>query len=71
MGQLSNAVFERLTAGKQKQALPESMVEEFRRNGYTTIGIGKISREALDIFDFRAAPTVDGLVIIAHCRHAG
>lgn len=44
--QLSNAVFERLTAGRERQALPESMVEAFRRNGYTTIGIGKISHAA-------------------------
>ena len=45
-GQLSNAVFERVTAGKQKQLLPESMIETFRRNGYKTIGIGKISHAA-------------------------
>ncbi len=34
------------------------------------VGVGKILREALDIFDFCAAPTVNGLIVIAHRGHA-
>ncbi|MBZ4187560.1 sulfatase [Niabella beijingensis] len=40
---LSNDAFEKLTAGKPAAEEPESFVELFRRNGYYTVGIGKIS----------------------------
>ena len=40
---LRNDVFERITAGKARTAVPESFVDLFRRHGYHTIGIGKIS----------------------------
>lgn len=40
---LQNNIFEKTTAGKEKGAEPESMIELFRRNGYYTVGIGKIS----------------------------
>lgn len=40
---LSNNIFEIQTAGKVAGAEPESMIELFRRNGYYTVGIGKIS----------------------------
>ncbi len=43
---LSNNIFERTTAGKPPGELPESLVELFRRNGYYTVGIGKISHAA-------------------------
>lgn len=40
---LSNAAFEKFTGGKKAGPHPESFVELFKRNGYQTIGIGKIS----------------------------
>ncbi|MCF3111945.1 sulfatase [Niabella sp. CC-SYL272] len=40
---LTNEAFEIFTAGEPRKPQPESFVELFRRNGYTTIGIGKIS----------------------------
>lgn len=43
---LANNIFERTTAGKSSAELPESLVELFRRNGYYTVSIGKISHAA-------------------------
>ena len=43
---LSNNIFERATAGKPAGTEPESLAELFRRNGYYTVGIGKISHAA-------------------------
>lgn len=40
---LSNNVFESTTALSSQGSEPESMAELFKRNGYETIGIGKIS----------------------------
>ncbi len=42
-GQIKNSVFEELTADQPPQDQPESMMEAFRRQGYYTVGIGKIS----------------------------
>ena len=36
-------VFAEKTAGRERTDRPESLVEHFRRNGYYTVGIGKIS----------------------------
>jgi len=40
---LGNDAFEKFTAGSARGAQPESFVERFRRNGYVTVGIGKVS----------------------------
>ncbi|MBO9594475.1 MAG: sulfatase [Niabella sp.] len=40
---LANEAFETFTAGEPRKPQPESFAELFRRNGYTTVGIGKIS----------------------------
>ncbi|WP_018626000.1 sulfatase [Niabella aurantiaca] len=40
---LRNDAFEKFTAGRPDGEQPESFVELFRRNGYLTVGIGKIS----------------------------
>ncbi|WP_225975152.1 sulfatase-like hydrolase/transferase [Anseongella ginsenosidimutans] len=40
---LSNAIFEIRREDSADTVRPESMVEQFRRNGYYTVGIGKIS----------------------------
>lgn len=40
---LRNDAFEKFTAGKPRGEQPESFVERFRRGGYRTVGIGKIS----------------------------
>lgn len=40
---LSNAIFEIRRKDSTDAGSPESMVEQFRRNGYYTVGIGKIS----------------------------
>ncbi|MCD2425642.1 sulfatase [Niabella pedocola] len=40
---LANEAFETFTAGEPRKAQPESFAALFRRNGYTTVGIGKIS----------------------------
>lgn len=44
--ELRNNVFEKTTARQQEEDQPESFVEAFRRNGYQTVGIGKISHSA-------------------------
>ena len=43
---LSNGAFEKLMAPATKTNEPESFVDAFRRNGYNTTGIGKISHSA-------------------------
>jgi len=40
---LQNSAFESFSAGEAEKEAPESMVHHFRRNGYYTVGIGKIS----------------------------
>lgn len=40
---LQNSAFEHFTVGQPEGELPESFIHHFRRNGYYTIGIGKIS----------------------------
>jgi arylsulfatase A-like enzyme len=47
---ISNSVFYKETAGQNERDRPESLVHHFKRNGYTTVGIGKLSH------------SVDGLV---------
>lgn len=44
--ELRNNIFEKTAAGKPQNDHPESFVEAFRRNGYHTVGIGKISHSA-------------------------
>ena len=44
--ELNNNIFEKATAGKPQSDRPESMVEAFRRSGYYTVGMGKISHSA-------------------------
>lgn len=41
--ELRNDIFEKTTAMNHRSDKPESMIEAFRRNGYYTVGIGKIS----------------------------
>lgn len=43
---LGNDAFEKLMAPNARTREPESFVDAFRRNGYTTVGIGKISHSA-------------------------
>lgn len=40
---IRNSIFEETTAGQPKGEQPESMVEFFKRSGYHTVGLGKIS----------------------------
>ncbi len=40
---LGNSAFEDFVANEPEKDVPESMVHHFRRNGYYTVGIGKIS----------------------------
>lgn len=47
---ISNNVFYKETARQNERDRPESLVHHFKRNGYTTVGIGKLSH------------SVDGLV---------
>lgn len=47
---LQNAAMEKFMADEPERAIPESLVHHFRRHGYYTLGIGKISH------------SVDGLV---------
>lgn len=47
---LQNSAFERFMSGEPEKEAPESMVHHFRRHGYHTAGIGKVSH------------SVDGLV---------
>src|SRR5690606_2952 len=42
--ELTNTIANRLSADKQEKSTePETFIEQFRRNGYYTVGIGKIS----------------------------
>lgn len=43
---LSNDAMEKMIAGKPRGEKPETFVENLRRNGYYTVGIGKISHSA-------------------------
>src|SRR5690606_31691351 len=44
IAELSNTIANRLSADKQEKSTePETFIEQFRRNGYYTVGIGKIS----------------------------
>jgi iduronate 2-sulfatase len=43
---LSNAAIEKEISGKPLTDTPETFVDHFRRNGYYTVGIGKISHSA-------------------------
>jgi len=40
---LQNSAFEKFISDEPEGEIPESMVHHFRRNGYTTVGLGKIS----------------------------
>ena len=42
-GHLKNGVTEKLTSNKPEAELPESFIHHLKRNGYYTVGIGKIS----------------------------
>jgi arylsulfatase A-like enzyme len=55
--QINNNVFEKQTAGKPETTRPESLVHQLRRNGYYTVGIGKISH-AVDgrVYGYDEAP---------------
>lgn len=44
--ELRNDIFEKTTALQTRPTNPESMVDAFRRNGYYTVGMGKISHSA-------------------------
>ncbi len=43
---LSNAAIEKEISGKPRTETPETFVDHFRRSGYYTVGIGKISHSA-------------------------
>lgn len=43
---LQNNVMYREFAGKAEDSLPETFIHQFKRNGYYTVGIGKISHSA-------------------------
>ncbi|UBM59806.1 sulfatase [Marinilongibacter aquaticus] len=43
---LQNTAFETQTANKAESPIPESFVHQMKRNGYYTVGIGKISHSA-------------------------
>ncbi|MGJ7029593.1 sulfatase [Niabella hirudinis] len=43
---LGNEAAEKIISGKPQGASPETFIEQFRRNGYHTVGIGKISHSA-------------------------
>ncbi|HEV7350310.1 sulfatase [Telluribacter sp.] len=43
---LTNAAIEKEISGKARTNTPETFVDHFRRNGYYTVGIGKISHSA-------------------------
>jgi len=55
--QINNNAFEMQTAGKPETARPESLVHQLKRNGYYTVGIGKISH-AVDgrVYAYNEAP---------------
>lgn len=42
-GHLQNSAFEKYMSDKEEADIPESMVHHFKRNGYRTVGLGKIS----------------------------
>lgn len=42
-GHLQNSAFEKFISDEPEGEIPESMVHHFRRNGYRTVGLGKIS----------------------------
>ncbi|EON78339.1 iduronate-2-sulfatase [Lunatimonas lonarensis] len=42
-GHLKNSAFEEFISDRPEALVPESLVHHFRRNGYRTVGIGKIS----------------------------
>jgi iduronate 2-sulfatase len=44
--ELSNEAIAKKLAGKPKTGLPETFIDNLRRNGYYTVGIGKISHSA-------------------------
>jgi iduronate 2-sulfatase len=44
--ELKNEAIEQLIAGKAKTDKPETFIDNLRRNGYYTVGIGKISHSA-------------------------
>ncbi|MEM9141935.1 MAG: sulfatase [Bacteroidota bacterium] len=43
---LSNAAIEREISGKPEDSVPETFIHRFKREGYHTVGIGKISHSA-------------------------
>ncbi|WP_422081444.1 sulfatase [Ulvibacterium sp.] len=43
---LSNQAIEKEISGKPEQAIPETFIHKFKREGYHTVGIGKISHSA-------------------------
>lgn len=55
--QINNNVFEKQTVGRPESARPESLVHQLKRNGYYTVGIGKISH-AVDgrVYPYDEAP---------------
>ena len=55
--QINNNVFEKQTVGRPESARPESLVHQLKRNGYYTVGIGKISH-AVDgrVYGYDEAP---------------
>lgn len=55
--QINNNVFEKQTVGRSESARPESLVHQLKRNGYHTVGIGKISH-AVDgrVYGYDEAP---------------
>lgn len=55
--EINNNVFEKQTVGKPETARPESLVHQLKRNGYYTVGIGKISH-AVDgrVYAYDEAP---------------
>ena len=55
--QINNNAFEKQTVGRPESARPESLVHQLKRNGYYTVGIGKISH-AVDgrVYGYDEAP---------------
>ncbi|WP_209329401.1 sulfatase [Lunatimonas salinarum] len=54
---LSNAALEKLISDQPEGAVPESLVHHFRRNGYHTVGIGKISHSVDGLlYGYRESP---------------
>ncbi|WP_052353494.1 sulfatase [Dyadobacter tibetensis] len=44
--ELKNSAMEALLAGKERSEIPETFIDQLRRKGYYTVGIGKISHSA-------------------------